>query len=283
LEDYFEAFSDGLENFRLKDQKRDTFDDAVVQNLEAELPYRNEFIEIITVASRYWQSPFLDNLHRFFERVAVYQFRPVQVTSWSDWDFDNFHFFNYELILYAVAALIRSNRLAEVADWLGRHYYIGEVASDAREPMIDFTVFNEHIGSLEYRNQRLKLGRLSLHADLLEQRSHSSGIKFNNIMQADFLLYLRDQLTESTDWRRRWWPVTLIYTGRMRGPFEVFARARSRRYFDQLKAILGIADKSIFDDLMTQYDERKREAPHWRHISVNPPALANWTNLCTVP
>jgi len=237
LEDYLLTFAAELEKFRIIQQPKEEFDDQVIKTIGDELPYRNEYIEVLTLAARYWRPGYSAKMQRFLEQMAIYQFKPASVSSWSEHDFDNFHFMGNEIFLYTIAILLRAELFAETGSLLAESYYVGEVSTDPREPMVDFTVFNEHLRSLQYRNQRLKLNRLSLHADLIEQRSHGSGVSFKSIMQADFVLFLRDHLNpKSTSWRR-WWPQTLVYASRMYGPFELFARARSKRYFERLMMV----------------------------------------------
>ena len=59
-------------------------------------------------------------------------------------------------------------------------------------------------------------------------------------MQADFVLFLRAFRDHGYC---EWWPETLIYTDRLSGPFEVFARSQSANYFSRVKVLLGIDSK----------------------------------------
>ena len=71
-------------------------------------------------------------------------------------------------------------------------------------------------------------------------------------MLADFVILLRALL--DLDMGARWYPQTLVYVGRG-GGFEVFARARSKKWFEKVKVLLNVTDK---DDLMTRLDEGKK-------------------------
>lgn len=282
FEDYLLTFAEELEKFRISKNPQEEFDDQVIRSIGDELPYKNEYVEVLTLAARYWKTNFLEKIQRFLEKVAIYQFRPPTMTSWSEWDFDNFHFIANEIFLYTIAVLLRSERMAETGELLAQNYYVGDVVPDRREPMIDFHVFNEHLASLERRNQRLALNRLSLQADLIEKRSHGSGVPFRNLMQADFILFLRDHLIRGNSAWRRWWPTTLVYAGRTQySPFEIFARAQSKRYFERLMLVLGIMSKSEFDTLMVEFNEGKRQTPRWQFDSIHPATLANWEKLST--
>lgn len=283
FDDYLITLAQELEKFRITRSEEEEFDEQVVRGISNELPYRNEFMEVLALATRYWNAGFLEKIHRFFERVAAYQFRPRNVTSYYEADFDIFRFISNELFLLTIAILLQNDRMAEAGSLLAERYYLGEAAPDRREQMADFTVFNDYLDSLEHRNRRLSLRRLSLHADLLEQRSHGSLVPFRNLMQADFVLYLR-HLLDDANHQRRWRPLTLIYAGRMGAqPFEIFARAESAKYFQKLEPVLGIKGKASLDNLMTEFRDGKREAPRWQFDSFDPLALANWAKLATIP
>ena len=64
-------------------------------------------------------------------------------------------------------------------------------------------------------------------------------------------------------------------------PFEIFARAQSKRYFERLMLVLGITSKSEFDALMVEFNEGKRQAPRWQFDSIHPAMLANLEKLST--
>jgi hypothetical protein len=282
FEDYLLTFGEEIEKLRIKPNQEEEFDDQVVKSIGDELPYRNEYIEILTLAARYWNPGFVGKIQKFLEIIACYQFRQPSVRSWREWDFDNFRFIANELFLYTIAILVRSGRLAEAGELAMEQYYLGDVAAERREPMADFTIFNERLASFEHRNQRLSLRRLSLQADFIEKRSNGSGFPFQGLMQADFILFLRDLLTRKDQWRR-WFPVTLIYAGRTHSPFEVFARARSKRHLAQLMLALGADSKDALDSLMLEFREEKRQPPRWEFDSFDPLILSGWDQLGTLP
>jgi len=110
--------------------------------------------------------------------------------------------------------------------------------------MRSFGVFKENIQSLGIRNQRLKLNRSSLHADIIKDRSESLSISFEDIMQADFILFIAGLIqSKKRDEYFIWWPETLIYNSRGSIDFEVFLRAESTVYFNKLCKVLDIKKK----------------------------------------
>lgn len=281
LNEYFETFVQNLGNFRIKDYEGE-FDDAVIKNIESFLPYRNEAIQIFSAIARYDpREEFIESLHRFFESLIPYMFRPEGVTTWREWDFDNFNFIIHELFLYAIAILVKLERFQQTSMLLSQRYYVPSNSDYGRDVMVPFSVFRRYMKSLENRNKRLKLRRLSLRADLLKQRRQTTVIDFTYLMQADFVLFIRAELYgEGFD---RWWPETLLYLGHFPGPFEIFARAESKRYFEKMKCLFDIKNSDDFKQLLEEYEQGKRKLPRWEFNSFNPALLLNIEKLATKP
>ena len=209
-------------------------------------------------------------------------FRPEGVTSWQEWDFDNFKFIIHELFLYAVAILIKLERFQQAAMLLSQRYYVPGNSDYGRDVMVSFSIFRQYMKSLEYRNKRLNLRRLSLRADLLKKRCQTTGIDFRYLMQADFVLFIRGELY-SEGLFDRWWPETLLYLGHFPGPFEIFARAESKRYFEKIKCLFDTDSPDDFKQLLEEYNQGKRKLPRWEFNSFNPALLLNIEKLATKP
>ena len=282
LDEYLETFTKNLEKFRIKDYEGE-FDEAVIKNIEAFLPYRNEFIQLLLTIARYdSREEFIERLHRFFECLIPYMSRPEGVTSWREWDFDNFKFIIHELFLCAVAILVKLERFHQAAMLLSQRYYVPGNSDYGRDVMVSFTIFRRPMQSLKYRNRRLNLRRLSLRADLLKKRCQTTGIDFRYLMQADFILFIRADLYSEGPFDR-WWPDTLLYLGHFPGPFEIFARAESKRYFEKVKCLFNIDEPGDLKPLLEQYRQRKRELPRWEFQSFDPSLLLNIERLATRP
>jgi len=148
--------------------------------------------------------------------------------------------------------------------------------------MEPFTVFLKNTYSLGHRNERLKLKRTSLRADLLKQRSKTSGIKFMQLMQSDFILFIRDcfdviKYQQHQDWR----PTTLLYFERHNGTLEIFARAQSKEYFSKIKCIFDIEGKNGFVPLFEAFKKEELTIPHWEFYSFSPENLLGFERLAT--
>jgi len=278
--EYFACLSTELEKLRIA-STREPFDDAVIESIAVFLPYRDEAIELFLTLAVYCDSPETrTGLHRFFEQLIPYLDRPQHVSTWHERDFDNFRFIVHELFLYAMACLIRHERFESAAYLMSNDYYIAGRSDLGRDAMVQFAVFRQHTPSLQERNGRLKLQRLSLRADLLEKRCIGLGIEFRHLMQADFVLFLRGCLPAQR--RSYWFPETLLYAGRQAGPFEVFARSRSTNYFTRAKVLLGIDAKEDLQSPLAAM-EAGSGLPQWQYESFSPAHLLGFNEIATKP
>ena len=282
MDEYFEIFSQNLERFRIVKYDGE-FDDAVIRNIEEFIPYRNEAIQLfITIAQYTTDNEYIHKLHRFFERLISYLHKPQNVNQWHEWDSDNFKFIVHELLLYAIAVLLKFERFEQTSFLLEPHYYMPENSDYGHDVMVSITVFLEYMESLKYRNNRLKLRRLSLRADLLKERSNVTGIDFRYLMQADFIIFIRTNLEKKYDYNK-WWPETLLYLHHFNSAFEIFARAASKKYFEKAKCLLAINSPEDLDDLLKSYAEGQKELPQWGFESFNPSTLLGYSQLAKLP
>ena len=284
LDEYLNRFVKNLEKYRIdENNQKQEFDELVVKSIESFLPHRNELIQLfITIAQYTPNEDVIKRVHRFIEKIVPYMFRPEHITQWQEWDFDNFRFLVHEIFLYLEAILIKYERFNLANYFMEQRYYLPGNSDYGRDVMVDFTVCRQYMRSLEYRNKRMKLNRLSLRADLLKQRCSGIGIDFRYMLQADFVLFMRAEMEAETDWNR-WWPETLLYLGYFHSPFEIFARAKSKKYFDKMKCLLGIESPTDLNELLLSYNERKRELPRWQFKSFNPAILLNYEQLAKRP
>jgi hypothetical protein len=285
IAEYFETLVGNLEDFRIF-RVEGEFDEAVIENIGKFIPYRNEAIELFLAIAQYRDTPeSRQQLHRFFESLVPYMYKPETVTRHREWDFDNFKFIIHELFLYAISSLIKYECFETVAHLLRHHYYVERNSNYGRNVMVPFSLFSHYLGSLEHRNKRLSLRRLSVHADLLEQRSKTSGLAFRQLMQADFTLYIRDCLDCIRDDKsQEWLPQTLAYVERHSGSFEMFARAQSNEYFERIKGIFDIENKDDLIRLFNFYKEKKLRIPSWDYFTfVNPEKLLGFEKLGSRP
>ena len=283
VEEYLLALGDEFGKLRIINNEDQEFDDLVVESIELFLPYRNEIISVFILLARNKNTEETIRIVRlFFERLIPYLTPQQGVHQYRERDCDNFKFIVHELYLYAIACFINHERFHTASALMSEGYYCPKSSYDTISDMHSFEIFRQYMPSLKCRNDRLKLSRLSLRADLLEQRSKESGVEFRKLMQADFILLLRDHLDRPGGFPR-WWPETLLYASREVRTFEIFARSQSARYFEQVKGLLGVEDKDSLGALLGKINsDVERNLPRWETHSIKPTELIGYDSIATM-
>ncbi|UOO89164.1 TIR domain-containing protein [Vitreoscilla massiliensis] len=284
LADYLNLYNTNLEKFRISDilasEKEIELDDLIFNNISDFLPARNEFIQLVSALIQYSSSnKYINIIHKFFENNIRYLFRPENITSYAGWDFDNFKFIINELFLYFVALMIKNEKFEELNYFLNKNFYF--LHHDSREPLSSFLIFKQHCESFGFRNQRLSLGYANLHATTLKERANGINLEFIDLMQADFILYLRAEINSTDTYFIQWWPTTLMYT-RSFYPFEIFAKSKSKSYYESMKCILGNNPDINLKALIEDAKKGTRTVPKWQYESISLSRLTDFNNIATI-
>ena len=269
LDEYLSLFSSNLENFRIT-KSTEEFDDQVISNIEAFIPYRNQLVQLfIQISTHSDIEDFIPKLHRFMESLLPYLDQPANVGSWMESDFDNFRFIIHEIFLYLIAVLVKAEKFSAAAYFLIQRYYSHDNSSYGSDPMLSYLAFYRSTNSFDRRNSRLELNKHSLRANSLEERSVGTGLEFRYLMQADFILYLRSEIKSLG----LWWPETLAFIGRHHSAFEIFARSSSSSYFENIKPLLGVDSKEDLELLVSSYHNGARQMPRWSVFPTAGPSI----------
>lgn len=272
FDEYLSTLAANLERIRI--QKDDTLaeDEVFLKNIESFIPERNEFINLVSLVCRFnLGAEFSKRLHTFFQDALTYYYTPESVTSFRETDYDNYKFIISELYLYTVASYLKYERFNECSNLFGK-YFVPLKARFGDSPLTSFTVINQNIGILDWRNRSRGLGRTSLHADLLKERCHGVSLTFNEINQADFLCFIKAIAITDEDYVY-WYPSTLIYC-RGRHAFEIFAKATEPRYFIRIQGLLGFLTGHEFMTFIEDL-EKSDKVPRWGFDRMSPLRLSN--------
>ena len=281
--EYLDELVTGFESFR-PDTSAEPFDEEVVVSIEKFIPYRNEYISLVEALARYTEDDaFIDEIKTFFEKMHVYTYRPDHIRSWNEEHWDVFKFIFHELFLYTTSILITRKRFSCVQQLINGNYLVKD--SYGNMALKDISAFRNPIQSLNRRNTRLKLERLSLQADLLKERCTGTSVNFNELMQADFTLYISRLIHDTDNHWLGWFPITNLYTTFDHSGFELFIRCESSKEFNNLKTLLGIESKTPIDRIVSEVKSDKDKIPNFNSFRGRVPVLAllNYEKLDTKP
>lgn len=272
FDEYLTTLATNFERIRLEKDGEIDEDEVFIKNIEAFIPERNEFINLVGLVCRYnLGGEFSKRLHAFFQEALTYYYTPESVSSYRETDYDNYKFIISELYLYTVASYLKHERFDECAV-LFEKYFIPLKARFGDNPLTSFTIINQDVAILDWRNRMRKLGRRSLHSDLLKDRCHGVPITFNEIHQADFLCFIKGLAIKDESYAY-WYPLTLIY---LKGhhAFEIFAKASEPSYYKRIQILLGGVSGAAFLSFITEVEKSER-VPRWGFERISPLRLSN--------
>ena len=240
VRDYGDALHAELQSLAPQPSKDEPFDETIVKAIETMRPYSQQWSDLVATIVRFSEDARVwDRVLSVNERLGSLMYRDPNVSHWNLHQFDAYKFIAREAFLATVAFALDEERFDLVKTAVARPYLVENREAGRRRATSDFTVFRQYIETLDNRNRRLNLNRLSLEADLLRE-GHSRGAPpaFEALMQADFFLCL---CATGKDTTNNWYPSSLVYAVERYSPFPVFARAESLTYFDRLAEVLGVS------------------------------------------
>ena len=272
-EEFLELFVANLSAYKLDEYNQE----QLLKSLDSFLPARDQFVDVLVGAIRSnLIADLLPAVRRFFESLYVYTEPTDSLYSWKEAMLDHFKYLMNECFLYGMAALLRYEQFSLIPAYLSDFYI--PTKKRRNSDLLPYVNFLFHLKSLEIENSNKQLKRFDLHCDYLHKNATRLDIRFQDVMQADFFLYLFDKLHQVATYGMGWIPRTLLYAAHMSGPFEVFARATSLRYFERFKAALcinNVQDLTGLRALFQMEQERLRFGSEPRDFIT----LANLDNL----
>lgn len=203
---FVDAFLEELEQLKLtyEDLNVAEKDDKIVEKINASLPLRDDYAEFINLLSENDKITG-DLIVDFFEKI--YPFSEFRDTgTYYEIQNDQYKFLIHELFIYTCGILLKHNHYDTLSEVLHSKYFI---ESKYRNFEANFDVFRFYLHSLEARNNRLRLGKISLHAQILIERINKKFLSKQDLLNCDLLLFYLSVISVKTN--HLWFPLTYIY------------------------------------------------------------------------
>jgi hypothetical protein len=242
----------------------DEKDEAFRAAVDATVALVDEFGKVAAQIADLRDQEALLALCRGFEAIQSECDRNPKVAGLAwDSDYDFFRFVGHELFVMLIAALIAEERWDLVKLVVAYEYHL-ETNEGSR--LVSHRRLSYPVLGLHYRNERLKLGRVSLHADILKERHETAPLSarcsHDAFMNAEFFLALHSHLSPDAEPRSLgsgpWRSPSLIYM-RHRVP-EFLTRASKAPYAKALADALGLQG---VDDLKLRLGEGIARVSKW--------------------
>lgn len=245
--EYKEAFFALLSNFNINDselQDQNQIDEIIYLKIQEMKPLRDSFIEFVKKIDEGMELD-SDFFIEFFEEVVIYTEKQGSGT-YNRLQFDHFKFLINELFLNLVSFLVKSKKHEVLGSILESDFNFDVSFLKGRDEKFSYLSF--YCEALAFRNERLKMNRLSLQADLLLDRCTSS--EKENLINADIILHNISTIG-FTDFYT-WYPKTAVYESYIPRKIKFFTKLKSTSYFEQVKHLFQINSKEEFIDKVIQ-------------------------------
>lgn len=249
--DYLNIINKELEKIKPDFSKFAEIDDAILWQINEGTQITSKFIEAALLASRFKNIDAIKTIYDYFGNLFKLCKIPEGFSgSYYESHFDGYRFLIYEMFVSFIAALIKYDNWQIIGDILPNDIFIEQKESK----YISYINLNAFIHSLNAtRNDRLKLRRVSVMADLLKERftdgDLSRLVSHNKFLEADYFLFMRsicdEKKTEDSLLYRPslWCPRSCIYLTWV--PSYV-VKAESKKYLEKLIKAAGIEKREDF-------------------------------------
>ncbi|HEY7424713.1 MAG TPA: hypothetical protein VH682_10835 [Gemmataceae bacterium] len=262
---------------KLEREKINEWDDELVEAIRQSLPLVTDFARVAdAVALHDSREAALGLFRGFAPLLAQYKLAPGTPGQIHPVQFDFFKFIGNELMVTLFAALIREDRWNTVAKLCQEPIMIPnpDVPGPSQaERTVTYLYASKNVELLDHRSRRLKLNRVSLHADILKER-HKSGqlgelSPWRRFQDADVFLYLRSFAPEEFYVPNKiWlpWSAALLDGASPRYLVEATHREKA----EQLLEPLGVPDIVALRNHLAQAAHGLRRIFNYRNLFNDP-------------
>jgi TIR domain len=193
LQSFWQRFDDLAPDFPGTEQS--STDDLLLEAIGMTESIASEFARLSDAIAKAGASEPAVGVYKSFSHCLEHHHPPLGFSgTWYDAHGDYYRFLGHELFVIFVSCLITEGRWQLVANLLEEEFYV-ENGPNGISGLMSFTRLSDSAAMLYHRNIRLKLGRMSVQADLLNLR-HTRGelsnvVPMRNVLDADFFLSLR--------------------------------------------------------------------------------------------
>ena len=218
-------------------QETDEPDEILIRSIENSLDLVIGFSKLAEAIAVLDSQEAAISLYKSFNQILDrYNYTPPNFSgSFRETQQQFFRFIGHELFTTFISFLIRESRWEIVNSIFEEGIFVAK-SRTGRPDSVSFEYISQHVSLLHYRKQRLKSNRMSIHADLLNER-HTNGelaeiCPIEQFITADFFLFVRSQ----SGWR----PFSTLY---MFGHLPNFiVEAKRKKYAEQLLKPLNAND-----------------------------------------
>ncbi|MGM3308367.1 hypothetical protein ACSQ6I_20720 [Anabaena sp. WFMT] len=227
-------------------------DELLIQSIEQTKELIIDFARVVEVIAAMNNFDAALKLYKSFDLMLERYNLPLYFSgSFREYDFDFYIFITHELFVTFLSFFIREERWDIIGLILDDNIYVNHNPTNRygySDNLVPFTYISQVARLLEHHKNRLRLNRISIHADILNER-HTQGelariVPIQQFIDADCFLFLRYEFQDkkADEWHN-WIPWTKIY---MTEVPRYLLEADSIRYAEKLLPSLGVKEIHTF-------------------------------------
>lgn len=250
IDDFAESFNQlKIESF----ENIDEHDEEVVAKIDESLQLKDDFVQMLSILIEIDKLD-VDFLVEIFEKLygVVVDFNIDNSTT------DPSKFLLNELFLFTITILNKYHKYDELIEFINSD--IRNMSIYNREEALKIDKFRFYLKSFDYRKKRLNSNQVSLHSNLLAQRS---GKFKNDLVAADILLYYITAIAYPDE---QWYPVTYIQSDRIN--LKILNKMKSKKHFEKLKPLFKVNSKEEFIEKASKVKGLRYEDSYKRTPSI---------------
>ncbi|MCM3109949.1 SEFIR domain-containing protein [Lederbergia lenta] len=263
--DFADNFIEILEDdFTIEFQEEDYADEVITQKIEETSPLKEDFVSMINILASA-EKVDSDFIIEFFEKIYALTEHKGNGIFYNA-QFDHYKYLITELYLHTIAILMKHKQYTIIAEVVRAEYHF-ESKYNRRENT-NFVTLRFPLDTLRHRKARLKINKISLHADIICKRA---GKLKKEIVEADLILYYISKINNTG--YRPWFPTTYHFLENNKIRF--FSRLKSKKHFELVKDIFRVETREDLISRITaiEYD-RGHEGSFYKI-----PSIASFVNL----
>lgn len=275
--DFVEKFKNDMRQYAITSSDYNELAPLIFERLHDTMELRDIFIEFLETYIKEAEVVDTSQIIEFFESIypLIYT-RAGSVTS--DAQFDHMKVFVVELMIYTIAQLYKFRQYGAIYEIVTNHYLVkDEVNRNLDGPIGIFYKYPELIEKNDLPSSGQKF--ISNTGRLIMDRANYVGISSEDLVQADFLIYLLSFAHGKLEDYFAWYPVTSPYFTSPR--IQFITRIKSKRFFETVKVMFPVKDAEEMKVLIANFNIyltqklAKGSRIHY-NLSLNPDEIAKY-------
>ncbi|MFJ8066996.1 SEFIR domain-containing protein [Psychrobacillus sp. NPDC096426] len=273
--EFVETFKIDLKSFSITPDQKDDRVQLMLESLHDTIELRDVFIEFLETYIKEAEVVNESLIIDLFESIYPIIYTKSNTHAYYEDQFDHMKFFVTELMIYNIAQLYRYKKFEVIKSVVTNHYFV----TSRLERQLDGSIglFCEYPRLLdEIKLPSTDQKYISNRGKLIIDRANYEGIKADDLIQADFIIYLLSFAHDKLEEFYTWYPPTYPYFSASR--IQFLNKIKSKRFFESVKAIFPEANederRKMFGDFNVYLREAKSGSSMYFNLSINPDDIA---------